>query len=293
MAENLDTIVVEEAAADMVSDLTVEEPIPSMDASDFVVEEEKIPGSEKPVEQEAVDSIPKETNWADDKDHSKFHIHVEIKKNKIPKHDGANIPGCERALAFVKDLQNELTKAMRTDFDGKIDESWADKQYKEFNDWIDRLKKQIDKLRAGTETKNKVFASPEVRLVAEGKCDKCEGDVPTWHDVENDRVICLKCNAVVGSEGLEKIANTPTINVYVSAFERACVGMIINGAVSQGKNIEDLYHKVEAKYKFTDREKLSIRQILSDYGYPQLWDRAKIEEDDGKNDGELMSNYYS
>lgn len=268
-------------------DLVVEE----MSASDFVVEEPKetLPGSDITVEEEP-EQAAKDTNWLDDKDHSKFLPYFEEKINKIPKHSGMTIGGNERALSYVKDLQNELTKAMRSDLEGKIDEDKADKLYKKLDDMSERLENQINKLR--TSTSHKMFASPQFRLITEGKCENC-GDVPTWCDTENDKVVCLKCNSEVG-KGLEKVANTPVINVFITPFERACVASIVNGAVSNGKNIEELYEKLNKRYKFTDREKLSLGQLLMDMGYSSIvLDRVKMDENDGENDGELARNYQA
>jgi hypothetical protein len=305
MADNINTMTVEEEA-NAVDVTYTDSPMyntSNMAAEDFVVEEtacaedfvmedaaKTLPGSTMTVEDEP-EQDAKDTNWADDKDHSKFMPYFEGKFHTVPKHSGNTIPGCERAHSYCKDMQGELSKAMRSDLEGKIDEGWADEKYRQLNDHIERLEKQIKKLQTNTSTKNRVFASPEVRLVAEGKCDRCEGDVPTWHDVENDRVVCLKCNAVVGSDGLEKIANTPVINVMITPFQRAFIATLINGACSGGKNIEELWEKMEKKYKLDDKERLGLIQLLADYGYPLILDRAKIDENDGENNGELNRNY--
>jgi hypothetical protein len=255
----------------------------------LVVEEEKLPGSDLVVTEEP-EQAAKDTDWANDGDHSKFTQYLKDKLSKIPQHSGQSIPGCERAISYCKDLSNQLMKAVRSDLHGKLDEVEMDKHYKQLDDMISRLKAQIDKLRANTST---VHAAVESQLIVEGKCDTCVGDVPTWHDVENDRVVCLKCDAEVGSEGLHKVANTPKLNTIVTAFERAIVGSLVNGAVSGGKNIELLWDKLDAKYKFSDREKLSLAQILSDYGFCQILDRVKIGDGDSDNNGELARNYHA
>lgn len=266
--------------------LTVEESTMPPEVME-VREEDKIPGSDAVMEVEEEQSA-KDTDWENDQDHSKFPAYFEQKINSIPKHNGQNIPGVERALSYCKEMLNVLSKAMRSDHEGKIDEVWADKQYKSVQDMIDRLEKHRDKLRSGTS--HKTMASPQVRLIAEGKCDKCNSNVPVWHDVENDRVVCLTCNAEVGTEELVKVANTPVINVYITAFERACVSSMINGAVSQGKNIEETFKKLDSQYKFTDREKMALRQLVADYGFamPPM-DRSRDEKDDEPS--ELMKNY--
>lgn len=276
--------------------LTVEEPMmPSSDGERwkktttevFEKEPDKVPGSDLVVEEEPVQEA-EDTDWENDTDHSKFPAYFERKINSIPKHNGQNIPGVERALSYCKEMLNVLSKAMRSDHEGKIDEVWADKQYKDVQDMVDRLEKHRDKLRGGTS--HKTMASPEIRLVADGKCDKCNSDSPVWHDVEGNRVVCLTCNAEVGNDEMVKMAATPVINVYITAFERACVASMINGAVSQGKNIEETYNKLDKQYKFTDREKMALRQLVADYGYAlPLLDRSREEKDEEPS--ELMKNY--
>jgi hypothetical protein len=253
---------------------------------------ETLPGSDAVVDPAQEEQAAKDTNWADDKDHSKFPSHFEASLKNGPRHSGESIPGCERYIAFCKDRLNELSKAMRSDFQGAIDETWADSKYKSIQDDIEKLTAHLDKLRS--KTSHKTMAAVQTRLIAEGKCDRCEGDVPTWHDVANDQVVCLKCEAVVGSGGLTKIAGTPMINVFVSAFERAIVGSLVNGHVTGGKDMNLLYKKLDAKYDFTDRERLAITQLVADYGFPQILDRVKLgDEDLTENDGELARNYQA
>jgi hypothetical protein len=299
MSDLPNTLTVDEAGAvDVSYDESPMHNTSNMAAEDFIVEEPEsvvveedrmLPGSTITVEDEP-EPTEKETDWENDKDHSKFMPHFEAKFHRVPKHSGNTIPGCERAHSYCKDMQGELSKAMRGDLEGKIDESWADEKYRLLNDHIERLEKQIKKLQTNTSTKNRVFAAPEVRLIAEGKCDKCPGDVPTWHDVENDRVVCLKCNAVVGSQGLDKIANTPVINVMITPFERFLVSTIINSSVSQGKNIEDTFKKLDDKYKLTSREIASVRQLVMDYGFPMPPTDRAADDDEPV---ELMKNYQA
>jgi len=297
MSDNLDTLVVEEPETLVIEEkmhsedsLLIEEEMHSEDS--LVIEEEsKVPGSDTIIEVEEVQEA-KDTDWANDKDHSKFVSHLKNKLTKIPKHSGNTLPGCERAIFYLKDLQNELSKAMRSDLEGKIEEKEADDLYKDINKKIELLENQINKLRTNTITQNRAFASiPQFKLVSEEKCNKCNSIAPSWHDVENDRIVCLNCESSISTGELNKVAATPYLQVHINAFERAIVGTLINASVSNGKNIEDVYHKLNDKYKFTDREKLSLQQILSDYGFPILMDRAKIEENNGENDGELARNY--
>jgi uncharacterized protein YuzB (UPF0349 family) len=103
-------------------------------------------------------------------------------------------------------------------------------------------------------------------------------------------------------EGIVREGSTPEFNgiqVHISAFERAIVSALINGKVSGGKNIEELYTVAKKKYDIDDRQELAIFQILADFGYPEFKDRLKIGEDvndptdPNKTEGEWQSNYYA
>ena len=254
---------------------------------------EYVPGSNTPfvevtedeVEQKAEDV---ETDWEHDQDHSKFLKYFDSKVKNIPRHSGNTVLGCERAISFLKAVLNELSKALRSDLDGKIDEQAAEDRHKDAQNMIDRLEQQVSKLKGVGKV-----AELEVRLVSEGHCDVCNSEVPMWHDVVNEEVVCLKCNA---EKGLEKTATVPKINVYVSAFERAVVGTIINSTVSAGRNIEETYVHLKNKYNFTPREELAIQQLVEDYGFPIFKDRGRLNEnsDPASNEGkDWAAQYYA
>lgn len=261
----------------------------------IVVEEDKVPGSDilliEEDEADAEDQKPK--NWEHDKDHSQFVSYVLDKKNKIPKHSGETIPGCERAKSFLKSLDNEISSAMRSDLDGVIDEQQIDAVRKEIENMVERLDRQISKLKKKTKK-----AEVEVRMISEGQCEKCQSVAPMWHDVVNNKVVCMHCEAeeIDQADKLEKTASTPIINVYVTAFERAIVGTIVNSAVSGGRDIEETYERLKNKYNFTPREELAIQQLVSDYGYPVYKDRGLLNEPVSPSSGdgvEWQTNYHA
>lgn len=295
---------------DLVSDLLVseeemnlEEPlVVSEDAADdaamgpvadlVVNEVDVVPGSDMPfLPEQKVEDKPKD--WANDGDHGQFVQYLKDKIQKVPRHTGKTVPGCERALSYLKSLDNEISKAMRSDLDGKIDEAEIDGLRKKISDDCERLEKHIEKLR-GTLKKGDV----EVRMVSTGQCEQCEAVTPLWHDTANDRMVCLHCNAdtASGSDEIKKEAGTPILNVYLTAFERAIVGTIINSAVSAGNNIEETYHLLKNKYNFTPREELAIQQLIADYGYPIYKDRGRLNEesDPAAGDGvDWVTNYHA
>ncbi|MFA5024017.1 MAG: hypothetical protein WC523_03635 [Patescibacteria group bacterium] len=250
---------------------------------DLADEGEIIPGSNAKFEEEKEEDNAKDqkvTDWPHDGDHSKFIVYIVERKNSIPKHSGETIPGCERAKSYLKSLDNEISKAMRTDLKGIIDEQQIDAIRKEISKMIERLDRQINKLK-----KKQRKADLEVRLVSEGQCEKCSSVTPMWHDIKNDKMVCMHCDAEsdIGCsdcDGLEKTANTPILNVYMNPWENAVVRTIINATVSGGKNIEEVYEKLKKDYDFTPREDMAIQQLIADFGYPVYKDRGRIDEKD-------------
>jgi len=274
--ENLDTDQIR--YDDNQAELFVDEGECNLEDDMLVVEEDgcmNVPGSDAKLEN-AADDEPKEITWKDDKDHSKFVAYIIHKKNNIPRHSGSTLPGCQRARAYLKSLDNEISQAMRTDLDGVIDEQQIDSVRKEIDQMIDRLDLQIKKIQGSKK------ADVNVRLFSDGECIKCGSKAPTWHDIENDQMVCMACGSSENEDAgddIKKEAGAASLNIYISAFERAITGILINSHVSAGRNIEDVYNHLKDKYSFTAREELAIHQILADSGFPVLKDRGRIGED--------------
>jgi hypothetical protein len=73
---------------------------------------------------------------------------------------------------------------------------------------------------------------------------------------------------------------------------------MINGVVSGGRNMDELWKEAKEKYEMNSREELEILQIMADMGYPEFRDRLRVGEKDGdpsreKGFGEWASNYYA
>jgi hypothetical protein len=271
------------------------------DPNEITVEEEPkahkdtIPGSDTIFveEDEAIDKPAKETDWEHDKDPSKFMAHYSKGLTTIPRHSGETVHGCERAIAHLKSYMNDGHQAMKVDLKGVIDELQMDAKTKEYMNAIDRLERQIERLKKKTKK-----ASMDVRLVSEGQCEKCKSNTPMWHDVANNKLVCMHCEAeeVAETDTIEKTAGTARLNVYISAFERAITGIITNSSVSAGHDLEEVYDRLDKQYKFTPREKLAIIQILADMGNPIILDRGRIGDEDkdpSKGGIDYMSNYYA
>ena len=267
--------------------ISVEEE-PDITVFDDEPEEMTVPGSQEAFVQyseddEVVEEEPEDPN-VQPKDLSKFLDWLSHKLTQIPQHSGKTIPGCERAAAYIKDLDNSASKAMRGDYDGKIDELKLDELRKDMQKMVDRLENHIERLRKNANQQ-------KVRIVSEGFCKECESTAPMWEDPITKESSCMSCG-----ERLQKTAATPILNVYMTPFERAVVGTIINATVSGGKNIEEMYERLKNKYNFTPREELSFQQLIADYGYPVYKDRGLLNEptDPASGDNaEWQTNYRS
>lgn len=258
------------------------------DNSEFVIS--LVPGSKqeyKRFDEEKEEEKPK--NWESDKDPSKFIMYLTDKLTKIPQHSGTKIPGCERAVAYVKDLENQSSKAMRADFNGDIDEEELDKLRKDMQDMVDRLENHIERLQ-------KSAGQQRVKFISEGFCKTCDSQAPMWTNASTDKPECVNCDSQDSDGDIQKVAGTPAVNVYMTPFERAIVSTLINSTVSAGRNMEETYGKLKNKYNFTPREELSFQQLVADHGYPVLKDRGLINEpsDPSSGDGiDHMTNYHA
>jgi hypothetical protein len=95
--------------------------------------------------------------------------------------------------------------------------------------------------------------------------------------------------AAAGRVKMLKTAAKAARFVYtVDPFLFAVARLIVNAKVSNGKNIEDTFAKVSAKYGITDREVFALRQLISDMGYPV---HGSFVADDGAYD--MITQYFA
>lgn len=145
------------------------------------------------------------------------------------------------------------------------------------------------------EKKAEVCACQKIEKNAVPEDDNCPTcKIKLWKAAEG-LYECISCEAVF-ERGLTKEAGTPKLTLVMTPFERAITGAIVNGFVSQGKNPEEVYAELKKKYKFTDRDELSIHQVLADMGFPILKDRGHIgdsSEELNKGKGIEFSTQYN
>lgn len=125
---------------------------------------------------------------------------------------------------------------------------------------------------------------PPVRASEIEDCPTCK--IQLWKAAEG-LYECIACDAVFKGS-ITKEAGTARIQLVITPLERALTGILINGYVSQGKQIEAAFAELKKAYNLTEREELSIMQLLLDMGYPAARNLVGMPH---KNDVEFAVNY--
>ena len=182
---------------------------------------------------------------------SEFLSWVQQRMNHVPKHNGQDSTGLERAIAYLERIDSEIAKAMRSDYDGLIDANSVEEARKELEEGVKRLKKRLDVIHESKgKKKKKAETNPE--LVKEA----------------------------------QKITGVKGIMVTVPLLIHKIVTTCINGSISAGKDIEDLFAKQCKTYKLTDREKAEALQLMSDMGYTVRRDRGFLPDEEPNEESE-------
>lgn len=255
------------------------------DQINVVETRETIPGSPRFVDD--LDDMPKEPEepptkktWQGDRSVDDFTDYIKDSyPAKIPKHDGKSIVGAERAVKWLTNLGKEISEAVRKDESSVLDDALLEELRVKIMKDILLLKEHIKKL-------DKTFKNSLKKKAG------LDDDLMKYAEE-----IELAYNYEVNDE-IKKTAAHPKINLYVSPFERAVSGIVINSVVSGGKPLEEVYDFLKEKYKLTDREELAIMQVIMDSGYPIFKDRgtfsSKKNKESGKGHGiEFIKNYFA
>jgi hypothetical protein len=168
----------------------------------------------------------------------------------VPKHSGQDTAGLERAVAYLDRLDNEISKAMRLDLDGELDANQIEKVRATIDHGVERLQDRLDKVK-----KNK-------KVSRKKKAD---------FDVYYSEGLVKEAQKITGVQGVYV-----TVPLLISRIARVC----INGMVSAGHDIEDLYERQVKFYKLNDREQAEVMQLLADMGYAVRQDRGFMPNDD-------------
>jgi hypothetical protein len=251
---------------------------------------------------EAKKEDPKESknskwDWSKHGPHG-FVAWVKERLDGVPKHSGYDSAGLERAMAYMEKLDSEISKAMRMDLDSELDANQVEKIRSQLDDGLARLRERLDKVKDSKKSsrKRKKTAQelqPQINNVLDKYSDE---DLQAWvadtgvpgEDWTAEKVIVQLANEgdEPGFEGMSLVKSAQkitgvqgvyvTVPLLISRVARVC----INGTVSAGHDIEDLYKRQVSKYKLDDREQAEVRQLLWDMGYPLREDRGYFPSDD-------------
>jgi hypothetical protein len=218
---------------------------------------------ELPTKTPQVEKVQENDDWRNSKEVEHFSKFLDSQISNTPTLSKAkgNKSLIERSLAQWKKLDAFCSQALRDDFDNKLDINDVDKKRSYIHKNIDELENALIGLQELQRKRKKMKRADD------------------------------------GSDEIIKEAMTSVMQVVITPFEKAITSVLVNGVVSGGRNMEELYDKLKEKYKFTDREELAILQILLDMGYPIFKDRLMVgeTEDPSRDDnfGEWQSQYQS
>ncbi|HEY5268027.1 MAG TPA: hypothetical protein VII94_02740 [Candidatus Saccharimonadales bacterium] len=189
-------------------------------------------------------------NWSAHGPHG-FVAWVKSRIDDVPKHSGYDSAGLERAMAYFDRLDNEISKAMRMDVDGELDANKVEAVRSQLDEGLARLQARLDKVKETKKSSRKRKKSAEYEVDDEG--------------------FIKEAQKITGVQGVYV-----TVPLLISRVARVC----INGTVSAGHDIEDLYKRQVDRYKLNEREQAEVQQLLFDMGYPLRQDRGFMPDDD-------------
>jgi len=254
-----------------------------------IVFQEKIPGSDALVnsadDQESVvmDHPPEDfiKDWKENNNVKSFMKYVEsMYPGGIPSHDGKSTLGCERAIRFLDGINKEISSAIKKDMDNILDVVRLEEVRVSIMKDLIVLKDHLTKLKS--ELKGMKKSASLDKEAFEGM----------------DESIEIVYDKMIGDEAMEKKAFSPKLRVVVTPFERAISGILINSVVAGGKPFEQVFDFLKKKYDLTERDELSIMQVVMDSGFPIFKDRGTFSHDPEKSGEEnygieFIKNYFS
>jgi hypothetical protein len=188
-------------------------------------------------------------DWAKQGPHG-FVAWIKSRIEDVPQHSGYDSAGLERAMAYMERVDNEISKAMRMDLDGELDANKIEKVRSELDEGIARLQARLDKVKDAKKSSKKRKKSAEYEMDSEG--------------------FVKEAQKITGVQGVYV-----TVPLLISRVARVCV----NGTVSAGHDIEDLYARQVKMYNLDKREQAEVMQLLFDMGYPLRQDRGFMPDD--------------
>lgn len=251
------------------------------------LEVEILPGSE--VSMHHGEEPEHETNWEEHGDHSKFIDYLASKMESIPRHKGQTTVGIERAVAYLKRIDAEISKAIRSDEKNIIDEEEAEDIRNKIYDYVGRLEEALDNLaskKVRRKTANfKMSSSVYARIGPDGdpayyiraEADGHESLLPVAIEEPSD--IQVRAYMEWEAGGFKKEASSARIVLMADPFLHEITNIIIRSHVTYGRNIETVYRDLSKKYAFTNRDHLAVHSLLREKGLLIDRDFSRIGEE--------------
>ncbi len=234
------------------------------------------------------DEPQRETTWEQDLDHTKFLGHVADKIKSMPQHSGTTTVGCEKLISYLRKLDRDISKAVQSDEKNVIDEVKAEKYRDVIHNYIGQLEEALEALttkKRGKKVKKKsslVIGKQIVSRIKDGTNAEYFISVADGEDDEQLFKVEIvepsddQITAFLSGEGITKEA--AHLATFVDPFLQSITRLLIRSHVTHGKNLRDVYQQLHEQYSFTDREQLSIHELLLQKGLPPLADLGRIQE---------------
>lgn len=288
---------------DMMMDFAPEDTVVMIDEDDLG---ELLPGSS--VTLETAEEAGHEPDWLNDGDHTVFLVYLKDRLDHIPEHSGNTTVGCERAISYLRKLDKELSDAIRSDDDNKIDESEAEDIRDMIYDYISKLEEAHDKLmgkyknkkasvRVGKKVVARINDGTDIQyFVSVANANGEEMLLPVSVEEPTDAQVAQFVQGEERSSDMQKSAGAG-VYLFEDPFLHSITRLLIQSHITHGKNMEDVYANFKEKYSFTPREELSIHELLYQKGFPLTKDLGRLGEDSVKRqDGkgvEYSTEYFA
>jgi hypothetical protein len=222
---------------------------------------------------------------------------IKERLDDVPKNSGYDSAGLERAVAYMEKLDTEISKVMRMDLDSELDANQVEKIRSQLDEGLSRLHGRLDKVKDSKKSKKRKKTAQELAPQIQDVLNRWDDeDIQTYVDdasvpgeewnvqkaihqianngeepgFENDGIV-RTAQKITGVQGV-----FVTVPILISRIARVCV----NGTISAGHDIEDLYKRQVERWKLSEREQAEVQQLLWDMGYPIRQDRGFMPNDD-------------
>lgn len=277
---------------------------PSDDDMILVMEEEELermlPGSDKPMTNDD-EQEEKLKDWEHDGDHAYFVIYMQEKLEDVPSWSGTTTVGCEKAISYLRKLDKELSEAIRSDEDNKIDEQEAESIRDTIYEYVARLEDAHEQLMSKYKKKAQLAVGKQVvARIKDGQDIQYFISVATADGEET----LLKVSVLEPSdaqvaqfiEGEQFSMNKKAgagVGLFEDPFLHSVTRLLIQGHITHGRDISELYSELKEKYDFTPREELSIQELLQQKGFPLMKDLGRLGEDKVRPQEGLGVNHHT